>query len=370
MSQESHFEDISADRPWNPASPYNSLPLLPPMVDLETKLILKQCIRSAAALSALDRAAELIPNPAILISTLPLLEAQASSEIENIVTTTDRLFRYLQTAAAPDPATREALRYRHALMEAFGALRELPLGADLAKSICSRIKGTEIDVRSGGGVMIANTATSEIIYTPPATASAIQALLANWEQFINTKGDLEPLVRMAVAHYQFEAIHPFHDGNGRTGRVLNSLVVVEHGLLRAPILYLSRYIIQHKQEYYRMLLEVTSHSAWEPWILFILRGVEETALWTLTKIEAMRALIDATITHVRTALPKIYSRELVDAIFLQPYCRIADIVDSGIAKRQAASRYLKALTKIGILEEHEDGREKVWLHVELLRLLS
>ncbi|MHC4940044.1 MAG: protein adenylyltransferase Fic [Planctomycetota bacterium] len=355
---------------WKPASPYNTLPLLPPQAELESRAVLKQCVRSAAALAELNRAAELIPNPDVLISTLPLLEAQASSEIENVVTTTDQMFRYLQTDAAADSATKEALRYRHALMEAFGALRERPLGVTLARAICSRIKGAGIDVRHGAGIMIAKPSTAEIIYTPPADADTIRALLANWEQFIHTRDDLEPLVRMAVAHYQFEAIHPFPDGNGRTGRVINTLLLVEHGLLDLPILYLSRFIIQNKQDYYDLLLRVTRDGAWEEWIVYMLRGVEETAHWTLAKIEAIRALIDRTIHTVRTNLPKIYSRELIDAIFLQPYCRIANLVDAGIAKRQAASRYLKALANAGVLEEHEEGRDKLWLHTELLRLLT
>jgi Fic family protein len=366
MSQKLQFDDTT----WNPARPHNGLPGLPPTVDLESKAVLKQCVRSAAALADLNRAAELIPNPDILISTLPLLEAQASSEIENVVTTTDDMFRYLQAEIAPDPATREALRYRHALMEAFSTLRERPIGAELAQSICSRIKGTGIDVRAGAGVMIAKPATAEIIYTPPGDEATIRGLLENWGEFVNGPGNLEPLVRMAVAHYQFEAIHPFPDGNGRTGRVLNSLVLVEYGLLRQPILYLSRFIIQNKQDYYDLLLDVTKHATWGPWILFMLRGVEETARWTVEKIEAIRSLIEKTADSVRAQLPKIYSRELVDTIFLQPYCRIADLVDAGIAKRQAASRYLKSLAKIGILEEHEEGREKLWLHTELLRLLS
>jgi len=208
---------------WNPASPYNALPPLPPAVDLETKRVLKQCIRSAAALSELDRAAELIPNPDILIGTLPFLEAQASSAIENVVTTTDRMFRYVRSETAADSATREALRYRHALMEAFGSLGERSVGSGLAQAICSRIKGGKISFRSGAGVMIARPSTAEIVYTPPADVSVIGDLMNNWETFLHAQDELEPLLRMAVAHYQFEAIHPFPDGNAAGTHILFQL---------------------------------------------------------------------------------------------------------------------------------------------------
>ena len=230
--------------------------------------------------------------------------------------------------------------------------------------------GSEVELRSGAGVMIARPATAEIVYTPPATAATIRDLLANWEKFIHARDDLEPLVRMAVAHYQFEAIHPFPDGNGRTGRVLNSLLLVDRGLLRLPILYMSRFIIENKEEYYRLLLGVTREAAWEPWLLYMLRGVEQTAGWTLQKINAMRELMDMTSEFLRAKPHKIYTRELVETIFEQPYCRIPHLVSAGIAKRQAASRYLKSLADVGVLEERSHGREKIWIHTRLLELLT
>jgi Fic family protein len=198
----------------------------------------------------------------------------------------------------------------------------------------------------------------------------IRDLLANWEKFLHEEKSLDPLIRMAVAHYQFEVIHPFTDGNGRTGRVLNSLFLVEQGLLTLPILYLSRHIIAHKADYYRLLLGVTREGAWEPWLLFVLRGVEETAGWTTGKIGAVRKLSAGTTAYVRRALPKIYSRELVDLIFEQPYCRIADLVAAGIAGRQAASRYLKALASAGVLREQAIGKEKLFVHPRLMSLLT
>jgi Fic family protein len=225
-------------------------------------------------------------------------------------------------------------------------------------------------VRRVPGTKLANAATGRVIYTPPEGESLLRDLLTNWERFLHAPAPLDPLVRMAVAHYQFEAIHPFTDGNGRTGRVLNSLFLVEQELLTLPVLYLSRYVIARKADYYRLLLAVTRDGAWEPWVLFVLAGVEETALWTTGKIAAVRSLATATTAHVRRGLPKIYTRELMDIIFSQPYCRIANLVESGIAQRQAAARYLKSLVGIGVLREETLGREKLFLHPKLMQLLT
>ena len=175
---------------------------------------------------------------------------------------------------------------------------------------------------------------------------------------------------MAVAHYQFEAIHPFTDGNGRTGRILNNLFLVQENLLTLPILYLSHYIIQHKADYYRLLLQVTREQDWEAWILYVLKGIEETAIWTTAKIAAIRALSEHTASYVRTRLPKIYSYELVNLIFELPYCRIASLTEAGIAKRQTASEYLKQLVEIGVLEEMSASKEKLFIHTKLMQLLT
>jgi Fic family protein len=372
MSQKFDNDDTTLSM-WHPDRPYNALPKLPPTTELETKIVLKQCITARAALAELNQALQLIPNPAVLINTLPLLEAQASSEIENIVTTADGLFRHLSADQAPDPATREALRYREALLQGFRTLGNPPLGTRTSEAVCSRIKNAEIRVRAVPGTALMNSATGEVIYTPPEGEARLRDLLANWERFIHETGDIDPLIRMAAAHYQFEAIHPFTDGNGRTGRILNNLVLVDQGLLAMPVLYLSRYIIRHKDEYYRLLLEVTQAvdgSGWEPWLLFMLRGIEETAMWTHAKVAAIRRLSEETAGFVRTRLHKIYSHELIDVIFEQPYSRIANLVEAGIAGRQAASRYLKALVSAGVLREETMGREKLFLHPRLLTLLT
>jgi Fic family protein len=346
------------------------LPTLPPAVDLESKAVLKRCVTARASLAELKQAAELIPNQAMLINTLPLLEARASSEIENIVTTADRLFRHLDAAGDADPATREALRYRQALLEGYRQINRRPMNTRTAETVCTRIRGVEMTVRQVPGTALVNDRTGEVIYTPPEGEREIRNLLANWEGFLNTETSIDPLVRMAAAHYQFEAIHPFTDGNGRTGRVLNSLFLIQEELLTLPILYLSRYIITQKSDYYRLLLDVTRTDAWEPWLLFMLEGVETTASWTTAKISAIRRLEDHTAEVVRQGAPKIYSRELVEVIFQQPYCRISNLEAAGIAKRQTASKYLKALAELGIVEELQSGREKLFIHPKLMRLLT
>jgi Fic family protein len=355
---------------WSPEIPYNALPPLPPPADFENKNILKACIPARAALSELKQAGELLSNQGLLINTLPLLEAQSSSEIENIVTTSDRLFEFAQQENYADPATKEALRYRTALYQGYQALAQRPLNTSTAVSVCSTIKHTVMEIRRIPGTRIANANTGEVVYTPPVGEAVIRDLLGNWERFIHADDDLDPLIRMAIAHYQFEAIHPFSDGNGRTGRVLNILFLIEQGLLSLPILYMSRYILQHRADYYRLLTGVTRDQQWEEWIIFMLRAVAETAQWTTAKIAAVRGLVEHTSRFVREQLPSIYSHELVDVIFQQPYCRIQNLVDANIAQRQTASVYLKKLVDIGVLREIARGKEKLFVHPKLVQLMT
>lgn len=355
---------------WLADRPYNALPLLPPGHELETKAVLKQCIKARAAVAELKQAAELIPNQSVLINTLPLLEARASSEIENIVTTTDKLFEHVHHEAQADPATKEALRYSRALLEGYRALNHTPLNTRTAEEICTQIKGVQMSVRKTPGTALANDQTGEVVYTPPEGEQHLRDLLANWERFMHNEAEIDPLIRMAVGHYQFEAIHPFTDGNGRTGRVINGLFLIQENLLTLPILYLSRFIIQNKNDYYSLLLDVTREQAWEAWILYILRGVEETATWTSAKIAAMRSLFESTAEYIRTKLPKIYSHELVSLIFELPYCRINNLTEAGIAKRQTASAYLKQLVEIGVLTEIAVSKEKLFLHPKFMKLLT
>jgi Fic family protein len=355
---------------WKPDRPYNELPTLPPKAEIETRAVLKACITARAALAELKQAAELIPNQGVLVNTIPLLEARASSEIENIVTTTDKLFQHMRNEAQADPATKEALRYSHAVFEGFRALSQYPLTTRTAEEICTRIKAVEMNVRRLPGTALKNSATGEIVYTPPEGETLLRDLLANWERFLHNETTLDPLIRMAIGHYQFEAIHPFMDGNGRTGRVINTLFLIQENLLNLPILYLSRYIIQNKPNYYDLLLQVTREHAWEPWVLYMIKGVEETSIWTTAKIAAIRKLAEHTTEYVRGKLPKIYSHELVNLIFELPYCRIGSLTEAGIAKRQTASQYLKQLVEIGVLAEAPVTKEKLFIHPKLMQLLT
>jgi len=357
---------------FDPKIPFNELPELPPPLDLiETIEILKTCIKARVALAELKQAAELIPNSAVLVNALPLLEARASSEIENIVTTTDKLFEFADIAEdKADAATKEALRYRTALYEGSKMVKRGMMTTDMAIHICSTIKGIELDIRAESGTTLKSRMSGEIIYTPPVGQKLLQDKLDNWANFMHNDIEIDPLVRMAVQHYQFEAIHPFADGNGRTGRILNILFLVKHGLLNSPILYLSRFIIQNKADYYRLLKKVTHEQDWSAWILFILNGVEETCSWTTDKIKAIRELMEHTAQYTQTSLPKIYTWELVEVLFKQPYCRIGNLVDAGVAKRQTASVYLKQLCDIGILKEVKSGRETIFVHPKYIELLT
>ncbi|HFC5975987.1 TPA: protein adenylyltransferase Fic [Neisseria meningitidis] len=356
---------------WKPDIPYNDLPPLPPKQDIESKTILKRCIAARASLARLKQAAELIPNQAMLINTLPVMEARASSEIENIVTTTDKLFQSLQMdTERQDPATKEALQYRTALFAGYESLTSRPLCTQTAIMVCNAIKHPyEMAIRKTGGTALKGGNSGNVVYTPPEREETIRGKLANWERFIHESGDLDPLIIMAAAHYQFEAIHPFTDGNGRTGRILNSLLLIEKGLLDLPILYLSRYIIENRADYYRLLLGVTERQDWESWIIYILDGVADTADWTVAKIDAIRRLFEQTRQHIRTHAQGIYTHELVNLLFEQPYTRIANLEAAGIAKRQTASKYLKELSDIGVLQEIAIGRDKLFIHPRLMELL-
>lgn len=356
---------------FDPEKPYNDLPPLPPKQDLETKPILKRCVEARAAIAALKQVGNSIPNQAVLINTIPLLEAQASSEIENIVTTTDKLFQFADNPGKQaDAATREALRYRTALYNGYQALKKRPLSTSVAVEVCRTIKDTNLDIRRVPGTKLTYTRSKEIIYTPPEGEAVLRDKLGNWERFLHERDELDPLIRMAVGHYQFEAIHPFTDGNGRTGRVLNILYLVDKQLLDIPVLYLSRYIINHKADYYGLLLEVTRKSDWESWVQYMLEGIHNTADWTAAKIRATRQLLEDTVNHVRAREPSIYTRELVEQLFVQPYCRISNLVDAGVGHRETVSKYLKTLCDIGVLEERKVGREKLFVNPRFLHLLT
>ena len=356
--------------PWIASEPYNELPPLPPVHELETKAVLKKTIEARAALASLERAALTLPNPSVLINAIPLLEAQASSEIENIVTTTDELFKYAQDeASANNPATREAFRYRTALFDGFRRAQSRPLNGAMATEICSIIKQREMSIRSLPGTYIGNPETHEPIYTPPFGPRVIEDKLANWERFIHESDDLDPLIVMAVSHYQFEAIHPFEDGNGRTGRVLNVLVLVAAGLLSQPLLYLSRYIIENKSDYYRLLLRVTEEHDWQSWLLYMLEGVRETATFTLAKIAAIQDLQAQIQDRLRTLHGSV-NADFLAILFEQPYARIANVMARCGISRPTATTWLNELVEDGILLKLTVGRERLFVNTTFMDVLT
>ena len=369
---------------FDPKLPFDLPPLVrgsAPIDEWESVDVLRACIKAHKALAGLKEAAALLPNPDVMLSALVMLESKASSEIENIVTTTDALFQY----AAKDPAraglaVKETLQYRESLYHGLSELRTRPLATTLIEEICSKTKGTEMRVRKVPGTALVNARTQETIYTPPQGEALLREKLADWERFCHAEGNdaerggqIDPLVRMAVLHYQFEAIHPFLDGNGRTGRVLNLLYLIDKGLLASPVLYLSRYILNHRSRYYALLLAVSregSVDAWQQWLLYMLEAVRETAVWTLEKIKAIARLMQNTQEQIQRDTKLGNQKGLVELIFRLPYCRVADVVQAQIAKRQTASVYLQTLAANGILQMQGNGREKLYVNHRLIEMLK
>ena len=355
---------------FNPLVPYNNLPLLPPSVELETKKVLRAVITASRALAELNVKANEIPNQTILLNAITLQEAKDSSQIEHIFTTHDNLYQAFSTDQNKlDPNTKEVLRYRKALWNGYKNLSKRPLSTNTFISIVQTIKENNFGIRNFPGTKIVSNHNT--IYTPPQGDQLIRNLLQNLETYIHNKSSVDVLIRLAVMHYQFEAIHPFMDGNGRTGRIINILYLVEMGLLKSPILYLSKYILENKSEYNRYIHAVTENNEWENWILFILRGIEHTAFNTIRKIDQIRNLITLTTAQIKkNNLPKtVGSNEFVDLLFEQPYCKVKFILDRGIAKRHSASTYLKQLENINILISHKIGREILYLNRKLFEIL-
>jgi Fic family protein len=361
---------------FRPDKPCNDLPDLPPAVDIETAPVLKATTRASRALAELKGRTHTIPNPEILLNTLALQEAKLSSEIENIFTTNDELYRGLAaTADSADlsPHAKEVIHYRDALWHGMNALRDRSfLSTNLAIEIVNIIKQNHAGIRNLPGTNLRNPTTGEIIYTPPDGEQLIRRKMANLEEFMNDdSSELDPLVRVAVAHYQFEAIHPFFDGNGRTGRIFIILQLIMSKLLDLPVLFLSRFIIERKSDYYRRLRDITEHGRWEPWILYMLEAIEITAHGTTDKINAIHRLLAETIDKAKAILPKpVFSKELIELIFEQPYCKIRFVEQAGIAKRLTATKYLRELEKAGFVVPVKRGTELIFINHLLWRLLT
>lgn len=357
---------------YDPKQPYNDLSLLPPDIQLSAQ-VYNKAIEANKALAELKGMADMIPNQAIILSTLILREAKDSSEIENIITTQDDLYRAFSAEIGDyNPAVKEVLNYKEALWKGFELIRDRKIiSINMLNQIQEVLVKNNAGIRSQPGTALKNARTGETIYTPPFGKDIIDGMLKNLEEYININDDeVDPIIKMAIIHYQFESIHPYYDGNGRTGRMLNVLYLIQQNLLDLPILYLSSYIIKHKADYYNGLSAVRDNNKWEEWILYILDAVEKTSKDTIKTIKDIRQLLDETIEKVKTDLPKIYSRELVEVLFQQPYCKIAHLVKHGIVTRFAGSKYLKLLEEIGVLKGEKLGRENLFINVRLYELLQ
>lgn len=351
--------------------PYNDLPLLPPKVDLETKSILLKTISASRALAQMNGAIRNLPNPTLFLDTIHLQEAKASSAIENIITTNDDLYQALiADKKFESPETKEVLRYKEALWLGLDRMKSKPIiTTNLCIELVQKIKGNTAGIRNTPGITLSNP-FGEVIYTPPTGEQLIREKLANWEKFINEDGYVDPLIRMALMHYQFEAIHPFADGNGRTGRILLLLFLNQSGLLEIPAIYLSEYIIQHKNEYYHHLREVTEQGDWESFILYMLEMVEKTANHGLKRLDQVTQLMEKTADAIRAKLPKVYSKDLVEVIFRLPYTKRQSLINIGLGTPKTVGNYLSALEEEGFLKSKKVGKEKLYLNTALMNILE
>jgi Fic family protein len=350
------------------------LPELPPPMDLETVPVLKSLNRASRALADLKGQARAIPNQGILIDTLSLQEARASSEIENIVTTQDELFQADVFPNDPQsPATKEVARYRDALRLGHRRLLEtdgLLLNSTLV-DIFRLLKDRDDGFRTTPGTALKNERSGETVFVPPQDANEIVRLMTDLERFVNddSLSDLDPLIKMALIHHQFESIHPFPDGNGRIGRILNVLYLTRTNLLDIPILYLSRHITRHKADYYRLLQSVRDEGRWEDWLIFMLDAVAETAGTTVHLVEGIGQQMRDAKHWLRSELPKIYSQDLLNNLFRHPYTRIEYLQNELGITRQTAARYLDTLSDRGFVAKHRAGKSNYYVNTRLVKFL-
>ena len=356
---------------FNQKIPYNDLPLLPPKADIETKNILRKTVSASRALAQLNGTLINLPNPTLFLDTIYLQEAKASSEVENIITTNDELYKSLVAdRKIENLATKEVLSYKEALWLGLEELKTKPfITTNLCIKIVQCIKQNKASIRNTAGTTLSN-ANGEVIYTPPSGEAIIREKLANLEKFINEDQTIDPLIKMAILHYQFEAIHPFSDGNGRTGRILLLLYLKLSGLLDTPAIYLSEYIIKNKIEYYKCLRDVTEKNEWEAYILYMLDLIEETSTKGLKRLNKITAVIDKTASEIKKILPKVYSKDLIEILFRLPYTKRQHLIDENIGSLKTVGNYLIALEEKGFLKSEKVGKEKLYLNPKLLEILE
>ena len=349
------------------------LPLLPPQQEFETVQILRQLAKTNRALAELKGYADTMPNKNILINAIMINEAKDSSAIENIITTHDELYQKMVNTKYNSPAAKEVLGYRAAIWRGYELVKERQLlTTNMIIEIQSLVEENKPGIRKLPGTVLMNEATGEVIYTPPVGEKVLLDYMTNLEKYINDPDfhEIDALIKLAVIHYQFESIHPFYDGNGRTGRIINILYLVLTGLLDSPILYLSQYITNNKQAYYRLLQEVRTKGSWEDYIIFILAGIEETSAATMKIIRKINDLFEATAVKTKQQLPKIYSKELVELLFFEFYTKISFLVEGLNVDRKTASNYLVKLEKTGVLQSEKIGREKIYKNVGLFNIIK
>jgi len=358
---------------YNPDKPFNDLPPLPPQKGIETVAILKKTITASRALAELKGAITNLPNPTLFVDTINLQEAQASSAIENIITTQDELFKAsIADRKIEDHATKEVIHYKDALWYGFEELSKRPiLNTNLFISIMQIIKENTSGIRNTPGTKLTNPITGRVVYTPPEGESLIRDKLKQLEDFIHAEDQIDPLIRLALIHYQFEAIHPFIDGNGRTGRIILLLYLKLSGLMELPALYMSDYIINHKQDYYTGLRLVTEEGKWESWILYMLDMVESTALKGRAQITQIEKLMLKMGNEIQTKVsPKIYSKDLMEVLFKLPYTKRSFLIAAGIGNLKTVGLYLNELERAGFLKSEYVGKEKLYLNTELMKILK
>lgn len=341
-------------------------------VNLKTNKILEQLTLSSRALAELKGYANTIPNMHILINAVTINEAKDSSAIENIVTTHDDIYKVLTESGYKEENAKEVVDYRNAIWAGYEQIKkDVFINTNTIVKIQGMIEHNNAGIRKLPGTELKNSLTGETIYIPPQNEEEIRDYLRNLEEFINNNEDeIDPLIKVCLIHYQFESIHPFYDGNGRTGRILNILYLVLNKLIDSPILYLSKYINKTKQEYYKLFNEVRNNNNFEDWILYILKGIEITSKETITLIEKIQNEMKNYKEEFRTKLPKIYSKELLESLFYEVYTKIAYIEKACSVTRLTATSYLNQLEEIGLLESEKIGREKIYKNLRLIKLLS
>lgn len=340
--------------------------------NLKTSRILETLNDASRSLAELKGFANSIPNQHILINAITINEAKDSSAIENIVTTHDSIYKVLTESGFKDEAAKEVVDYRSAIWRGYEIIKEKGfISTNMLVELQSMIEHNNAGIRKTPGTNLQNSRTGEIIYTPPQEENEIRNLLKNLEDYINDKEDeVDPLIKMALIHYQFESIHPFYDGNGRTGRILNVLYLVLNNLLDSPILYLSNYINNNKSEYYKLFNSFREENNYEDWIVYILKGIEETSKNTIELIKLIQNEMSSYKEEFMNKLPKIYSDELLDSLFYEVYTRINYIEEKCGVTRQTAATYLNQLTQAGLLEYEKVGRESIYKNTRLIELLS